>query len=129
MPPTADTVGQLLADKATRLATLDALEAHTGAFENELRASASRALGGLLDEAEADVDEPTLRRMLLLLARFFDEASDETELFAELVEGRGGLERLFTRLLWFGGTCKGRRPSSAATRPSRTPATPGPSIP
>jgi hypothetical protein len=96
MPPTADTVGQLLADKATRLATLDALEAHTGAFENELRASASRALGGLLEVDEADVDEPTLRRMLLLLARFFDEASDETELFAELVEGRGGLERLFT---------------------------------
>jgi hypothetical protein len=95
MPPTADTVGQLLADKGTRLATVDALEAHKGAFESKLRASAVRALGGLLEVDEADVDEPTLRRILLLLGRVIDEASDPSELFAELAESRGGLERLF----------------------------------
>ena len=96
MPPTADTVGQLLADKTTRDGTLDALEAHTGAFENELLAAASRSIGGLMEVDEADVDEPTLRQMLRLLGRFFDEAPDQTEIFAAAMEGRGGLERLFT---------------------------------
>ena len=71
-----DSVAARLADPATRLVTLDALEAHAGPHDAALSLAAAPALTDLQCLEASEVDHALFQRAGLLLARVVEEASD-----------------------------------------------------
>ena len=77
-PVAAGAVAHLLRDRATRAATLDALERHEfGAIDRAVSLAAAPALVELLAADAAEVDRETFDRAGLLVGRLFAEAAPE----------------------------------------------------
>jgi hypothetical protein len=77
-PVAAGAVAHLLCDRATRAATLDALERHEfGAIDRAVSLAAAPALVELLAADAAEVDRETFDRAGLLVGRLFAEAAPE----------------------------------------------------
>ena len=74
---TCDTVAELLADRSTRTATLDALEAHSGPHPMPLAMAAAAALTDLLCWDAAEVGHALFQRAGLLRARLLADAPPE----------------------------------------------------
>jgi hypothetical protein len=80
-PLSPDSVAARLADSATRLVTLDALEAHAGPHDAALSLAAAPALTDLQCLEASEVDHALFQRVGLLLALLVDEASDSAALW------------------------------------------------
>ena len=74
--PSADTVASMLADPATRIPTLDALERHEGPHDAALALAAAPALTDLLCLDGATVPHAVFQRVGLLRGRLVVEAED-----------------------------------------------------
>ena len=74
--PSPDTVASMLADPTTRIATLDALEQHTGPHEAALALAAASALTDLLCLDGAAVPHALYQRVGILRGRLVLEAED-----------------------------------------------------
>ena len=74
--PSPNTVASMLAAPATRIATLDALEQHTGPHEAALALAAASALTDLLCLDGAEVPHALYQRVGLLRGRLVLEAED-----------------------------------------------------
>jgi hypothetical protein len=75
--PTADTVASLLESAGTRVAALDALDAHAVPIERSMSLAAAPALGRLLAADAAEVGREQFDRIGVLLARLVAEATDD----------------------------------------------------
>jgi hypothetical protein len=73
-----DSVAARIADPATRLATLDALEAHAGPHDAALALAVAPALVDLQCLEASEVDHALFQRVGMLLARLVEEATDWT---------------------------------------------------
>ena len=71
-----DSVAARLGDPATRLATLDALDAHAGPHDAALALAAAPALTDLQCLEASEVDHALFQRVGLLRSRLIEEASD-----------------------------------------------------
>ena len=92
----ADTaVIERLRDRATRLATLDALEAHAAPFPTAAALAAAKAMVELMCMDAAEVERASYDRAALLLARLLEEALPDVNAVYGATFGDGGLERLW----------------------------------
>ncbi len=92
-PLSPDSVGARLADPATRLVTLDALEAHAGPHDVALSLATAPSLTDLQCLDASEVDHALFQRVGLLLARLVDEASDPTAIWGA-ANGDGRFSKL-----------------------------------
>jgi hypothetical protein len=84
-----DSVAARLADPATRLATLDTLEAHAGPHDAALSFAAAPALSDLQCLDASEVDHALFQRVGLLRARLVEEAADSAAVWgAAYSDGR-----------------------------------------
>ena len=84
-----DSVAARLADPATRLATLSALEAHAGPHDAALSLAAAPALVDLQCLEASEVDHALFQRVGLLRARLVEEAADSAAVWgAAYSDGR-----------------------------------------
>ena len=88
-----DSVAACLADPATRLATLSALEAHTGRHDAAVSLAAAPALVDLQCLEASEVDHALFQRVGLLLARVVEEASDSAAVWGA-AHGDGRFSKL-----------------------------------
>ena len=91
----ADSVQQLLADPATREATLAALESHGGPHELPLALAAAPALTDLLALDRAEVGHALFRRVALLRARLVSEHARDASAIWGAAHAGGREEALF----------------------------------
>ena len=91
-PPTAANVAAQLADAATRLATLDALEQHNDPHSAELATAAAPALAELLALDAVEVPHAAFQRVGLLRGRLLD---DQPALFGAMMGGKHTLCDIF----------------------------------
>ena len=80
----ADAVAQLLADPATRVETLGALEQHQGVHDKPLALAAASALTNLVLLPAAEVPDAVLRRAGLLRGRLMTETDDVASMCAAM---------------------------------------------
>ena len=92
-PLSPDSVAARLADPATRLVTLDALEAHAGPHDAALSLAAAPALVDLQCLEASEVDHELFQRVGLLLARVVEEASDSAAVWGA-AHGDGRFSKL-----------------------------------
>lgn len=79
--PAAGTVAALLADPATRVSTLDALEARTGTHPEPVALAAIVGLSELMVLGVSEVGAELFQRIGLLRARLAVEAADPAEVY------------------------------------------------
>ena len=92
----ADTVAKRLRDRATLLATLDALETHAAPIPTAVSLAAAPALLELTCMDEAEVERDAHDRAGLLLGRLHEEALPDGMLAVHgAALGNGGYERLY----------------------------------
>ena len=91
----ADTVAKRLRDRATRSATLAALESHPGPIPTAVSLAAAPALLGLMAMDAAEVERDAFDRAGLLLARLEAEALPDAVAVHGAAFGEGGYERLW----------------------------------
>jgi hypothetical protein len=84
-----------LRDRATRLATLDALEAHATPIPTAAALAAAKAMVELMCMDAAKVERASYDRAALLLARLLEEALPDVNAVYAATFGDGGLERLW----------------------------------
>ena len=88
-----DSVAARLADPATRLTALDALEANAGPHDAALALAAAPALTDLQCLEASEVDHELFQRVGLLLARVVEEASDSAAVWGA-AHGDGRFSKL-----------------------------------
>jgi hypothetical protein len=91
----AETVAERLCDRATRSATLTALERHAAAIPTALALAAAPALLGLMTLAGAEVEREAYDRAGLLLGRLHAEALPDVAAVHGAAFGEAGYERLW----------------------------------
>ena len=91
----AETVAERLRDRATRSATLAALESHAAPIPTAVALAAAPALVGLMAMDAAEVARDTYDRAGLLLARLHAEALPDVLAVHGAAFGEGGFERVF----------------------------------
>ena len=79
--PSPDTVAAMLADPATRIATLDALDRHDGPHDTALGLAVAPALTELLCLDGAEVSHAVYQRVGLLRGRLLIEADDPVAMY------------------------------------------------
>lgn len=87
---TADTIAALLADSATRINTIDKLEAHSGAHDESLALAAIVQLSELMALDQSEVEPPLFRRIGWLRGRLVAESADPAVMYGA-AERFGGL--------------------------------------
>jgi hypothetical protein len=92
---TAETVAERLRDRATRSATLAALENHAAPIPTAVSLAAAPALLGLMTMDAAEVERDAFDRAGLLLARLHSEALPDASAVHGAAFGEGGWERLW----------------------------------
>jgi hypothetical protein len=92
---TAETVAERLRDRATRSATLTALESHAAPIPTAVSLAAAPALLGLMTMDAAEVERNTYDRAGLLLARLEVESLPGVLAVHGAAFGEGGYERLW----------------------------------
>ena len=92
----AESVGDHLRDRATRSATLAALERHAAPIPTAVSLAAAPALVGLMAMDAAEVERDAYDRAGLLLARLHAEALPDVLAVVGAAFGDGGYERLWT---------------------------------
>eukprot|EP01046_Picozoa_sp_COSAG06_P006347 COSAG06_NODE_297_length_18026_cov_50.901545_8_plen_226_part_00 len=92
---TAETVAERLRDRATRSATLTALESHAAPIPTAVSLAAAPALLGLMTMDAAEVERNTYDRAGLLVARLEAEALPDVVAVHGAAFGEGGYERLW----------------------------------
>ena len=113
-PVAAGAVAHLLRDRATRAATLDALEGHEfGAIDRAVSLAAAPALVELLAADVAEVNREAFDRAGLLVGRLFaEEAPEDLPAMYGGRTARDGTPRTFARrAAWSGGRGARRRRS------------------
>ena len=93
--PSPDTVAAMLADPATRIATLDALDRHDGPHDMALGLAVAPALTELLCLDGAEVSHAVYQRVGLLRGRLLIEADDPVAMYGASL-GDGLYAREFT---------------------------------
>ena len=91
----AETVAERLRDRATRSATLTALERHAAPIPTAVSLAAAPALLGLTVMDAAEVERDAYDRAGLLLGRMFVEAVPDVVALHGAALGEGGYERLW----------------------------------
>jgi hypothetical protein len=91
----AETVAERLHDRATRSATLAALESHAAPIPTAVSLAAAPALVGLMAMDAAEVERDAYDRAGLLLGRLHAEALPDVVAVCRAAFGEGGYERLW----------------------------------
>ena len=91
----AESVGDHLRDRATRSATLAALERHAAPIPTAVSLAAAPALVGLMAMDAAEVERDAYDRAGLLLGRLHAEALPDVVAVCRAAFGEGGYERLW----------------------------------
>ena len=91
----ADTVAERLCDRATRSATLAALESHAAPIPTAVSLAAAPALLGLMTMDAAEVERDAYDRAGLLVVRLDAEALPDVAEVHGAAFGEGGYERLW----------------------------------
>ena len=91
----ADTVAESLRDRASRSATLAALESHAAPIPTAVSLAAAPALLGLMAMDAAEVERDAYDRAGLLVGRLHAEALPDVVAVCRAAFGEGGYERLW----------------------------------